>query len=359
MPPGAPPTGAPRVRGPMGRSLRDVDPAAMARALSGGAAADAAPLANLTFRMSPPEASRWYGLLLLAASYLEWGSGGSTVVAAWRSRSAPLAVHSVDNSRAWLDRLRAAHPVLGRAESAGAVTLSWADTGPTTRWGHPADWRRRNESLRLRQATAYVEAVNASGCCFDLILVDGRFRSACLLHALRLSHPQTTVLVHDAQRYLGSSDGASAGVGAVRGPARASPRPPPTAGPPPLPLAALPAAGRARVALHAAAAGPGHRPGQGRRPRFRTAVRQAPAGRALSRGAGRARDVSGAARVRFDSPGFTVQSRGHSTPRAAEPRSASSAPPHPPPRHTVRSPAQASAPSHSSLHSTTRTAPSD
>jgi hypothetical protein len=113
---------------------RDVDPAAMARAVRGDeGAADFAPLANLIFRMTGAEARHWFQLLLLAASYLELGSGGSTVVAAWRSLSAPLTVRSIDSSQAWFDHLNASHPVLGRAQAAGALTLTRADVGPTAR----------------------------------------------------------------------------------------------------------------------------------------------------------------------------------------------------------------------------------
>jgi hypothetical protein len=181
----------------------DVDPAVMARAVYGaGSAADFAPLTNLTFRMTRTESWHWFQLLLLATSYLEWGSGGSTVVAAWRSLSTPLTVHSIDSSQAWFDHLKASHPVLGRAQAAGALMLTRADVGKTAGWGHPVQWQQRSASLQLQQSSAYVEAVTASSCCFDLILVDGRFRIACMLHALRLSHSNTTILIHDAQRYF-------------------------------------------------------------------------------------------------------------------------------------------------------------
>lgn len=49
------------------------------------------------------------------------------------------------------------------------------------------------------QARSYVE--RASTCCYDLIMIDGRFREVCALHALRLSHNHTTVLIHDSERY--------------------------------------------------------------------------------------------------------------------------------------------------------------
>ena len=64
--------------------------------------------------------------------------------------------------------------------------------------------RRAPANASGSQARDYVEQIGgAAQCCFDLILIDGRFRNACALHALRLSHGHTVVLVHDNERYVG------------------------------------------------------------------------------------------------------------------------------------------------------------
>ena len=47
-----------------------------------------------------------------------------------------------------------------------------------------------------------MESIPASGCCYDLIMVDGRFREACALYALRLMHNESTLIIHDGQRYI-------------------------------------------------------------------------------------------------------------------------------------------------------------
>ena len=41
-------------------------------------------------RMIHSEAQEWFSLLLSASSYLEWGTGGSTIMAAWRAVQALL-----------------------------------------------------------------------------------------------------------------------------------------------------------------------------------------------------------------------------------------------------------------------------
>ena len=70
----------------------------------------------------------------------------------------------------------------------------------------PKRWHKRSQAARIRQAQEYVEAASdvadtkrsAADAKFDVVFIDGRFRVACALHALRLSHDRTSVLVHDA-----------------------------------------------------------------------------------------------------------------------------------------------------------------
>ena len=162
-------------------------------------------LSNATMRMSARAGQQWFTLLLLAGSYMEWGSGGSTVLASWRAVQhgmLPLRIDSVDSSAAWHHQLISKNPVLAEAEAAGKLSFRPADIGTVGEWGAPAHWSMRPATLQRKQAKGYVEKVNASRCCYDLVMVDGRFRVACMLHALRLAHRHTVVVVHDAPRYL-------------------------------------------------------------------------------------------------------------------------------------------------------------
>ncbi|KAL1498729.1 hypothetical protein AB1Y20_014039 [Prymnesium parvum] len=161
-------------------------------------------LANTTLRFTPDEATEWFSHLVKAHNYLEWGSGGTTVIAAWialdsesPSKRQRLTVHSVEHASDFVEHLRTQNPlILPRAEAMGSLHFHIPDIGPTGAWGRPSDWSGREPQLRLKQAKRYVEPQGVS-CCFDVILIDGRFREACAMHALRLSHKKTVVMMHD------------------------------------------------------------------------------------------------------------------------------------------------------------------
>ena len=141
-----------------------------------------------------------------AGRYLEWGSGGSTLLASWlmllRNRSGYASesnlTHavSIESSTAFVDRLIRKHAPIKQALSSGALVYHLANVGITKAWGYPQTWAD-TPSERERWYTAYVAPLPHTACCFDAILIDGRFRAACALHALRLSHPSTHVMIHD------------------------------------------------------------------------------------------------------------------------------------------------------------------
>jgi len=193
------------------------------------------PFHNTTMRMTHAEGRAWYSALMGARRYLEWGAGGTTVLASWRSLHPTLPsleAHTIESSRPFLESLRqraplqvvaaearavaaehigstatsCARPTNGgsaceKGGSASGLTVHLGELGTVGEWGTPKGvWRSRPADIRLAQAKAYVvwpPAGGAGRCCFDTILIDGRFRYACALQALRLSHEHTTVLVHD------------------------------------------------------------------------------------------------------------------------------------------------------------------
>jgi hypothetical protein len=122
-----------------------------------------------------------------AGVILEYGSGGSTVLAA---RSG-CRVISVESDKAWAQRL-AAHlaPISDRAQ------VHHADIGPTGPWGAPRNdlhFRRfHSYALSVWDRPDFVEP--------DLVLIDGRFRAACLVAVLLRATRPTTVLFDDYAR---------------------------------------------------------------------------------------------------------------------------------------------------------------
>ncbi len=124
--------------------------------------------------------------------YLEFGSGGSTVLA---SRLG-LETISVDNDAYFLR-------AVSRKLAAGhRVTQIHADIGLTVEWGYPAFKRPTPARLaRWRRYIALPFARIAERNRFpDFVLVDGRFRVACALESARqaqLAGQATTIMVDD------------------------------------------------------------------------------------------------------------------------------------------------------------------
>lgn len=138
-----------------------------------GAAAPQAPARpELTF--PPAEAAEVRAAYEGARAILEYGSGGSTVMAA---EMPGRRVTAVESDRAWALGMRAWFRENPPAEGS-EVEILWSDIGPTKEWGHPADetgWKRW---------ARYPLKVWERGVDPDVVLVDGRFRVGCALAAL-------------------------------------------------------------------------------------------------------------------------------------------------------------------------------
>jgi hypothetical protein len=124
-----------------------------------------------------------------ARCYLEYGSGGSTMLAV---ASGVADIVSVESDRLWLEAVRA--QLAGRLRP-GHHHLCYADIGPTAQFGAPASERH------WRRFPAYAldawALCRARGLAPDLVLIDGRFRAACLLATLIHAQPGCRVLFDD------------------------------------------------------------------------------------------------------------------------------------------------------------------
>lgn len=114
---------------------------------------------------------------------LEYGSGGSTAVAAAMPGKT---VFSVESDAGWAQGLRdwfAANP-----PAADRLVIHHADIGPTGKWGRPVNddgWEKYHlYPLGIWDSAGFEHP--------DAVLVDGRFRVACFLTTLfRITRPVT------------------------------------------------------------------------------------------------------------------------------------------------------------------------
>jgi len=92
------------------------------------------------------EASELLQHMRAARRYLEWGSGGSTVLAAWLSLlpDARLSeLYSLESGTAFFDSLRRQYAPIRHAEATGKLKYLAAQVGPTIAWGYPQAWTAR------------------------------------------------------------------------------------------------------------------------------------------------------------------------------------------------------------------------
>jgi hypothetical protein len=118
---------------------------------------------------------------------LEYGSGGSTVLAAEQPGTT---VYSVESDLGWAEMMTgyfAANP------PAGTVHMHPVDIGRTGKWGAPAGhggWRRyQHYPVSVWDREDFIQP--------DLVLVDGRFRPACLVTTMLRTTRPVTLLFDD------------------------------------------------------------------------------------------------------------------------------------------------------------------
>lgn len=145
------------------------------------------PINRPKLTLPPAEAARLREAYALATVILEYGSGGSTVVAAELPGKQ---VFSVESDAAWLADMQAyfvANPPLAN------LHLHHGDIGPTRSWGYAKD------EAAFRKWPGYPLSVwdLADFPHPDVVLIDGRFRAACFLTCLfKITRP-TIVLWDD------------------------------------------------------------------------------------------------------------------------------------------------------------------
>src|SRR5437660_1013858 len=125
-------------------------------------------------RMSSAEQELFTSLLGTSRAFLEFGCGGSTLLAIQHSSHF---IASVDTDPSWIEKLKTNDLVSG-ALSANRLHFIHVDLGPVGEWGRP-----NGESHIRSWPKYYTTPYLRLDWEFDLILIDGRFRVPCLLTA--------------------------------------------------------------------------------------------------------------------------------------------------------------------------------
>jgi hypothetical protein len=136
-------------------------------------------------RMSEEEAALFLSFVRNSRNYVEFGTGGSTVLA---SKHVKNSILSVDSSRDWLDQVS-----LACGSSQTKPQLKFIDVGPTGDWGFPTDASTKSRWPDYHSAIWKVQQSSEA----DLYLVDGRFRVACFAQTTLHCKPDAIIGFHD------------------------------------------------------------------------------------------------------------------------------------------------------------------
>ena len=102
-------------------------------------------------------------------------------------------IYSVESDQAWLEGIKSAKE---QAENPynGLHVCKWVDIGTTGDWGYPTTTTNHMHYWKYPfSAWLSEEMINRP----DLVLIDGRFRIACLLATIMYAKSKTTVLFDD------------------------------------------------------------------------------------------------------------------------------------------------------------------
>ena len=135
-----------------------------------------------------------YSFMKKSKIYLEYGSGGSTIMAANLNISE---VHTVDSD---LSFMMAVKTKALKMNVNFNLTLHYCDIGQVREFGNPIDTTKASSWPKYCIACWNYFLDSHTGP--DLILVDGRFRVACFLASLLLGGPNCIILFDD---YFGRS----------------------------------------------------------------------------------------------------------------------------------------------------------
>jgi hypothetical protein len=148
--------------------------------------------ADLEWAMSINEQKLFKEYIANANIYMEFGSGGSTIAALINTNAK---VYSVESSKEWINQMFIKYDIITKSRDTGRLNLIHADIGPTGDWGAPLTDNK--ESGLFLSYTQEVFEKYPDVKLSDVVLIDGRFRVACLLYTLLNTGVDTLIMIHD------------------------------------------------------------------------------------------------------------------------------------------------------------------
>ena len=122
------------------------------------------------------------------ASFYEFGSGGSTYLAC--SLKGISTIWSMESDTAFFNTMMK-EPVIQEAIHKGKLTYVLTDVNSHNNWGNPA------KGILKSQWSPYFSHIDNLSQIPTILLIDGRFRVACALHAYNRINEHTCVLFDD------------------------------------------------------------------------------------------------------------------------------------------------------------------
>lgn len=143
-----------------------------------------------SFVMSTPEKRMFDRHIKNSKYYLEFGSGGSTIRVLLRSQAT---IYSVESSIDWIREM--SKYVLIKYWNKKRLFFYHVNIGETKGWGFPAG--DGSKELFPDYSSSIFETIDPQK--IDTVLVDGRFRVACVLSTILhlFSNENLTIMVHD------------------------------------------------------------------------------------------------------------------------------------------------------------------
>ena len=151
---------------------------------------DLASIPRPELTMPESEAAHLREAYAAADVILEYGVGGSTVMAA---EMAGKTITSVETDQLWVQTLQ---DWFKQNPCKSTPDIIWANIGPTKAWGRPKDETQWKDFAKYPLDIWMLEDAPHP----DVVLVDGRFRAGCVLATAFNCKRDTRVLVDDYKR---------------------------------------------------------------------------------------------------------------------------------------------------------------